>query len=71
MIMMDSNGVMSMKMQKSVPAPAQQEVIFKPGGLHVMLFNLKQDLKVGDTITLTLNFKEVGDVVIDVPVREP
>ena len=71
MIMMDSNGVMSMKMQKSVPVPAQQEVIFKPGGLHVMLFNLKQDLKVGDTMTLTLNFKEVGDVVIDVPVREP
>jgi len=71
MSMMDSNGVMSMQMQEFVSVPAQQEVIFKPGGLHVMLFNLKQDLKVGDTITLTMNFKEAGDVVIDAPVREP
>ncbi len=47
-------------------------IIYHKGGrVHIMLFNLKQDLKVGDTMTLTLNFKEVGDVVIDVPVREP
>lgn len=70
MSMADSNGVMSMKMQEAVPVPAQQEIIFKPGGLHVMLVNLTQDLKAGDTITLILNFKEAGSVSLEVPVEE-
>ncbi len=71
MSMMDANGVMSMQMQESVPVPAQQEVIFKPGGLHVMLVGLSQDLKVGDVITMTLNFDKAGSIEIQAPVREP
>jgi len=70
MSMMDDNGVMSMQMQEALPIPAQQEIIFKPGGLHVMLIGLTQDLKVGDTITLVLNFKEVGSLTIEASVRE-
>lgn len=70
MSMMDDNGVMSMQMQEALPIPAQQEIIFKPGGLHVMLVGLTQDLKVGDTITLVLNFKEVGSLTIEASVRE-
>ena len=68
--MMDSNGVMSMEMQEAMLVPAQQEIIFKPGGLHVMLVGLTQDLKAGDTITIILNFKEAGSLTIEVPVRE-
>lgn len=71
MSMMDANGVISMQMQESVPVPAQQEVIFKPGGLHVMLVGLSQELKAGDVITLTLNFEEAGSITIQSPVREP
>ena len=70
MSMMDDNSVMSMQMQEALAIPAQQEIIFKPGGLHVMLVGLTQDLKLGDTITLTLNFKEAGSLTIEVPVRE-
>jgi copper(I)-binding protein len=69
--MLDTNGVMSMQMQEAVSIPARETVEFKPGGLHVMLINLKQDLKTGDTFTLTLNFKEAGTIVIEVPVQEP
>ena len=71
MSMMDGNGVMSMQMQEALAIPAQQEIIFEPGGLHVMLVGLTQDLKLGDTITLILNFKEAGSLTIEVPVREP
>lgn len=71
MSMLDANGVMSMQMQEAVSIPARETVEFKPGGLHVMLINLKQDLKTGDTFTLTLNFKEAGRIVIEVPVQEP
>ena len=70
MSMMDSNGVMSMQMQDVVPIPAQQEIIFKPGGLHVMLIGLSQDLNIGDTISLTLNFEAAGSVTVQAPVEE-
>ena len=71
MSMGDANGVMSMQMQEAVAIPAGESVDFKPGGLHVMLVNLTRDLKPGDTITLTLNFKETGNVVVEVQVKEP
>jgi len=70
MSMMDANGVMSMQMQESIPVPAQQEVIFKPGGLHIMLVELNRDLKIGDTISLTLNFEKAGSITIQAPVKE-
>jgi len=71
MSMADGNGVMSMQMQESTLIPAKELVEFKPGGLHVMFVNLKQDLRVGDTIVLTLNFKELGSITVEVPVQEP
>lgn len=70
MSMGDANGVMSMQMQEAVTIPAQEQVEFKPGGLHVMLVVLNRDLKAGDTILLTLRFQNVGNVTIDVFVRE-
>jgi len=71
MSMMDGNGVMSMQMQEAVAVPAKGKVEFKAGGLHVMFVGLNRDLKVGDTIALTLTFKEAGNLVIEVPVTEP
>ena len=71
MSMMDGNGVMSMQMQEAVAVPAKGKVEFKTGGLHVMFVTLNRDLKLGDTITLTLTFKEAGNLVIEVPVTEP
>ena len=70
MSMMGGNGVMSMQMQEAVVIPAKDKVEFKPGGLHVMFVGLTRDLKVGDTITLTLNFKEAGSLTSQVQVRE-
>ena len=70
MSMMMDSGVMAMQMQDSVPIPAGSKVEFKPGGLHVMLVGLTQDLKVGDTITLTLKFEKAGTVTSELPVKE-
>ena len=71
MIMTHDNDVMSMEMQEAVEIPATDQVEFKPGGLHVMLVDLNRDLKVGDTVTLTLSFRNAGNVTIDVFVKEP
>ncbi|MDP2777700.1 MAG: copper chaperone PCu(A)C, partial [Anaerolineales bacterium] len=69
MSMVDGNGVMSMQMQEAVIVHAKDKVEFKPGSLHVMFVSLTRDLKTGDTITLTLDFKEAGSLTIQVPVR--
>lgn len=67
---MDSSGVMSMHPQEAVEIPARETVEFKPGGLHVMLINLNQELAPGDTLLLTLKFKEAGEITLEVPVEE-
>jgi hypothetical protein len=53
-----------------VPIPAQQEVIFKPDKLDVLLIELKQELKAGDTIEMVLNFEIAGSIIIQAPVKD-
>ena len=65
-----ANGTMEMIKQESVALPADGEVEFKPGSYHVMLIGLKQDLKAGDEITLTLHFKNHEDITLTIPVLE-
>jgi len=70
MSMVSDQGVASMQMQEAVQVPAGDSVTFKPGGLHIMLVGLKQDLTVGDTFTLILQFKKAGEITVQVEVRE-
>ena len=65
-----ADGTMEMSKQESIALPADGEVEFKPGSYHVMLIGLKQDLKAGDEITLTLHFKNHEDITLTVPVLE-
>jgi copper(I)-binding protein len=65
------DGVMKMEKQDEVLLPAGSETIFQPGGLHVMLIGLNQDLEVGDTFTVTLMMEKEGEVTLDVVVKEP
>jgi copper(I)-binding protein len=60
--------MMQMNLQTSIPLAADAEISFQPGGLHIMLTGLKQDLNIGDMITLTLHFKTHADMVLSVPV---
>jgi hypothetical protein len=64
------DGNMQMQQQHEVPVPAGKTE-FNPGGLHVMLIDLKQDLKPGDTFSLTLNFANAGAMPQQVTVSEP
>jgi len=65
------NGdVMEMNQVESVPLEAYAEIKFEPGGLHIMLVNLKKDVKVGDEIDVTLHFKNFEDIRVMVPVRD-
>lgn len=65
----DEHGTAKMMLQESVDIPSSNTVEFKPGGLHVMLIDLKDDLKIGDQFTLTLSFDQNGSIVVDVNVE--
>ena len=47
-------NVMKMRAVAGVDLPAGKPVELKPGGYHVMLMDLKQQAKVGESIALTL-----------------
>ncbi|MDJ0880018.1 MAG: copper chaperone PCu(A)C [Gammaproteobacteria bacterium] len=65
----NDQGVMRMRKIERIELPAQQTVTLKPGGLHVMLLGLNQDLKVGQTIEVTLGFSDSSEKTIEVPVK--
>ena len=66
----DEGGVMQMRpLADGLEIPAGGEVILEPGGYHLMLFGLTEDLVVGMTFDLTLRFERAGDVVVSVVVR--
>ena len=48
------NNVMKMRQVEALDLPAGKTVELKPGGYHVMLFDLKQAIKEGDVVPLTL-----------------
>ncbi|WP_374338917.1 copper chaperone PCu(A)C [Leeia sp.] len=65
----NDNGVMRMRQVPNVPITANAQAHFKPHGLHVMLMGLKQPLKLGDKLPLTLRFQKAGEVKVEVVVQ--
>jgi hypothetical protein len=51
------NNVMKMRAVPGVDVPAGKAVDLKPGGYHVMLMDLKEQMKEGATVPVTLVFE--------------
>lgn len=64
------NGMMHMHKVEKIDLPAGKKVMLESGGLHVMLMGLKQDLKPGDTVSISLVFEDGSKKKLDVPVRK-
>ena len=62
--------VMKMEMLTSLPIDAYADMIFEPGGLHVMLVNLHQELKLDDEFEIVLHFKNHEDITVHVIVKD-
>lgn len=60
--MRNEDGVMKMRRVESVELPAGRVVKLEPGGYHVMLFDIRQPLKAGQQIQLTLLIQQGGKV---------
>ncbi len=67
---MGADGVMQMMKQEAVTLDSNAALELKPGSYHVMLIGLKQDLNVGDSITLILHFRNYEDITLTVPVQD-
>ena len=63
------NGVMQMRpVEGGLEIKPGETVTLKPGGLHVMLVNLKHPLEQGSTVKTTLKFDSAGSVDVDYPI---
>lgn len=67
----DLAEVGSMQPVGGVDIAAGHEILFQPGGYHIMLIGLTRELKAGDTFKLTLHFEFSEDLEIDVHVIAP
>jgi len=57
------------RVEGGIPVAPGEGVELRPGGLHLMLMNLRASLVEGDTLVLSLYFEEAGYQEILVPVR--
>jgi copper(I)-binding protein len=62
-------GIAKMRRVDAVAVPGGKSVVLKPGGYHVMLMDLKQPLKEGDLLTLTLVFEKAGPIEVEATVE--
>ncbi len=65
---MDGN-VARMRRVDDIPVPAGGKVTLNPGGYHVMLINLKRQLKAGEKVKLTLKFEKAGVIEVEAGVQ--
>ncbi len=66
----EENGVMKMRPIDAIVVPENSMAMLKPGSDHVMLLDLHQPLKEGDSLQLELEFEKSGKIIVDVPVRK-
>jgi hypothetical protein len=60
--------VMKMRPVDGVDLPALGSAVLEPGGTHIMLMGLKQPLRNGDVVPVTLQFKKAGAIAVTVKV---
>src|SRR6185437_16199144 len=65
-----NNGVMKMRpVEGGLPIDPGKTVKLAPGGLHLMMMDLKSPLKQGDKMPVTLQFEKAGKVAVSLDVQ--
>jgi copper(I)-binding protein len=65
-----NNGVMTMRpLDKGLAIEPGKTVKLAPGGLHLMMFDLKGPFKQGDKVPVTLQFEKAGKVTLSLDVQ--
>jgi hypothetical protein len=66
----NDNGIMRMRELPSLEIQPGATVTFKPGGMHIMLVGVKQQIKEGQTFPLVLKFEKAGEIDLQIPVAK-
>ena len=66
----NEDGVMKMRQVPNIAIKAHGQTQLKPGSFHIMLIELKQPLKEGDKVALTLDFDDGSQLQVDAPVQK-
>ena len=68
--MATNNGVMTMRpLDNGLTIEPGKTVKLAPGGYHLMMFDLKGQLKQGDKVPVTLEFEKAGKVTLSLEVQ--
>ncbi|TVQ67302.1 MAG: copper chaperone PCu(A)C [Balneolaceae bacterium] len=65
------DGMMGMRESEEPFFPGESVVSMRPGGLHIMLMQLREALQEGDEVEVTLEFSIAGEMTLSVPVQSP
>jgi len=68
---LNEGGVMKMRPVPGIEIKAKGEAVLKPGGLHVMMIDLKAPMKEGDVVPMTLTFDDGSSKQVDAKVVRP
>ena len=68
---LNENGVMKMRPVAAIDVKSKGEAVLKPGGLHVMLIDMKAPMKEGDVVPITLTFDDGSSKKVDAKVVKP
>lgn len=66
----NDKGVMRMRQVPAIDLPAKGEAVLQPGGLHVMLIDMKAPLSDGQVVPITLTFDDGSSKQVDVKVQK-
>jgi copper(I)-binding protein len=64
----EENGIMKMRRVEALDIPAGEVRKLAPGGLHIMLFDIKAPLVAGATLPVTFTFEQAGAVTVEATV---
>ena len=65
---LNEGGVMKMRPVPAIEIKAKGEAVLRPGGLHVMMIDLKAPMKEGDSVPITLTFDDGSSKQVDAKV---
>lgn len=68
---LNDGGVMRMRPVAAIEIKARGEAVLKPGGLHVMLIDLKAPMREGDIVPITLTFDDGSSKQVEAKVIRP
>lgn len=63
-------GIMKMRQVKDLLIKAHDTVTLKPKSFHIMMIQLKEKIKIGQLMKMTLHFDHGGSIEVTAPVKK-